>query len=169
MKVALLKQLNTRFYFQRVLWYLGLPHKKILLTHTHTHICTHPHTHTHTRGSLTYKVELDHWPLFFFQYFWNITIKIMILAYVTSPSDKPYTYCPTHALNIFPTLPVGNTLLSGTYTPAAQVPHPLTLQFSNCRRPVRTPSSIHPFTHLFVQLTGSRSVLDLKWMADHNA
>ena len=28
---------------------------------------------------------------------------------------------------------------SGTYTLAAQVPHPLTLQFSNCRRPVRTP------------------------------
>ena len=55
---------------------------------------------------------------------------------------------------------------SGTNHPAAQVPHTPTLQFSNCRHPVRTLSSITlchslpPITHLCL-ITGLRSFLDV--------
>ena len=43
---------------------------------------------------------------------------------------SPHFNYPTHTLNIFPTLPVGIpcclSCTSGTYTPAAVVPHPFT-------------------------------------------
>ena len=65
----------------------------------------------------------------------------MILTYAQ------HSTCPTHSLNIFPHSPSGKhpcclSRTSGINHPAAQVPITPALQFSNCRRPVRTPASI---------------------------